>query len=125
MIFLVKCTVVSSLYITRPMANPTSYQTQVKQELKNMDHRLDEMEEKMTSIDAKLTQVVDAILGNSLTKTGGFVNDIDELKQKIELLESQVKKQEEFKKKFSWTVGLVTAGAVIIQYFINLYNKMI
>jgi len=125
MIFLVKCTVVSSLYITKHMANPTSYQTQVKQELKNMDHRLDEMEEKMNSIDAKLTQVVDAILGNSLTKTGGFVNDIDELKQKIELLESQVKKQEEFKKKFSWTVGLVTAGAVIIQYFINLYNKMI
>jgi len=107
------------------MANPTQYQQQVKQELKNMDHRLDEMEEKMTSIDAKLTQVVDAILGNSLTKTGGFVNDIDQLKKKIELLESQVKKQEEFKKKFSWTVGLVTAGAVIIQYFINLYNKMI
>ena len=76
------------------MANPTSYQTQVKQELKNMDHRLDEMEEKMTSIDAKLTQVVDAILGNSLTKSGGFVNDIDELKEKIELLEAQVKKQE-------------------------------
>ena len=106
------------------MANPTQYQQQVKQELKNMDHRLDEMEESMTSIDAKLTQVVDAILGNSLTKTGGFVNDIDELKQKIELLESQVKKQEEFKKKFSWTVGLITAGAVIVQYFINLYTKL-
>ena len=106
------------------MANPTSYQTQVKQELKNMDHRLDEMEEKMTSIDAKLTQVVDAILGNSLTKTGGFVNDIDKLKEKIELLEAQVKKQEEFKKKFTWTVGLVTAGALIIQYFINLYTKL-
>jgi len=106
------------------MANPTSYQTQVKQELKNMDHRLDEMEEKMTSIDAKLTQVVDAILGNSLTKTGGFVNDIDQLKKKIELLESQVKKQEEFKKKFSWTVGLVTAGALVVQYFINLYTKI-
>lgn len=64
------------------MANPTEYQKQVKQELKNMDHRLDEMEEKMTSIDTKLTQVVDAILGNSLTKTGGFVNDIDQLKKK-------------------------------------------
>lgn len=106
------------------MANPTSYQTQVKQELKNMDHRLDEMEEKMTSIDAKLTQVVDAILGNSLTKSGGFVNDIDKLKEKIELLEAQVKKQEEFKKKFTWTVGLVTAGALILQYFINLYAKI-
>jgi archaellum component FlaC len=106
------------------MANPTEYQKQVKQELKNMDHRLDEMEEKMTSIDTKLTQVVDAILGNSLTKTGGFVNDIDQLKKKIELLESQVKKQEEFKKKFSWTVGLVTTGALVIQYFINLYTKI-
>jgi len=62
------------------MADHTAYQQQVKQELKNMDHRLDEMEEKMNSIDTKLTQVVDAILGNSLTKTGGFVNDIDELK---------------------------------------------
>ena len=106
------------------MANPTSYQTQVKQELKNMDHRLDEMEEKMTSIDAKLTQVVDAILGNSLTKSGGFVNDIDKLNEKIELLEAQVKKQEEFKKKFTWTVGLVTGGTLIIQYFINLYTKL-
>ena len=106
------------------MANPTQYQQQVKQELKNMDQRLYELEEKMTSIDTKLTQVVDAILGNSLTKTGGFVNDIDELKKKIELLESQVKKQEEFKKKFSWTVGLVTAGALVTQYLINLYSKI-
>ena len=106
------------------MANPTQYQQQVKQELKNMDQRLYELEEKMTSIDTKLTQVVDAILGNSLTKTGGFVNDIDELKKKIELLEAQVKKQEEFKKKFSWTVGLVTAGALVTQYLINLYSKI-
>ena len=45
-------------------------------------------------------------------------------KKKIELLESQVKKQEEFKKKFSWTVGLVTTGALVIQYFINLYTKI-
>ncbi len=106
------------------MANPTQYQQRVKQELKNMDQRLYELEEKMTSIDTKLTQVVDAILGNSLTKTGGFVNDIDELKKKIELLEAQVKKQEEFKKKFSWTVGLVTAGALVTQYLINLYSKI-
>jgi len=106
------------------MANPTQFQQQVKQELKNMDQRLYELEEKMTSIDTKLTQVVDAILGNSLTKTGGFVNDIDQLKKKIELLESQVEKQEEFKKKFSWTVGLVTAGALVIQYLINLYSKI-
>jgi len=106
------------------MANPTQFQQQVKQELKSMDQRLYDLEEKMTSIDTKLTQVVDAILGNSLTKTGGFVNDIDELKKKLELLEEQVKKQEEFKKKFSWTVGLVTAAALIIQYIANIYPKI-
>ena len=106
------------------MANPTQFQQQVKQELKNMDHRLDEMEEKMTSIDTKLTQVVDAILGNSLTKTGGFVNDIDELKKKIVELETKLEKQEEFKKKFSWTIGLITAGALIIQWITNIYPKL-
>ena len=89
-----------------------------------MDQRLYDLEEKMTSIDTKLTQVVDAILGNSLTKTGGFINDVDELKKKIELLEEQVKKQEEFKKKFSWTIGLITAGALIIQWLTNIYPKL-
>ncbi len=106
------------------MANPTQFQQQVKQELKNMDHRLNEMEEKMISIDTKLTQVVDAILGNSLTKTGGFVNDIDELKKKIVELETKLEKQEEFKKKFSWTIGLITAGALIIQWITNIYPKL-
>jgi len=102
----------------------TAFQQQVKQELKSMDQRLYDLEEKMTSIDTKLTQVVDAILGNSLTKTGGFIHDIDELKKKIEELETKLQKQEEFKKKFSWTVGLITAGALIIQWIANIYPKL-
>jgi chromosome segregation ATPase len=102
----------------------TAFQQQVKQELKSMDQRLYDLEEKMTSIDTKLTQVVDAILGNSLTKTGGFIHDIDELKKKITELEAKLEKQEEFKKKFSWTVGLITAGALIIQWIANIYPKL-
>jgi len=105
------------------MSNPT-FQQQIKSELHSMDQRLHELEEKMTSIDTKLTQVVEAILGNALTKTGGFVSDIDELKQKIKLLEAQIAKQEEFKKKFSWTVGLITIAALIIQYITNVYPKI-
>ena len=105
-------------------SNLSAFQEQVKQELKNMDQRLYELEEKMNSIDTKLTQVVDAILGNSLTKTGGFINDIDELNKKMEVLETQIEKQEEFKKKFSWTVGLITAGALIIQWIANIYPKI-
>jgi hypothetical protein len=63
------------------MAQP--FEQQVEKELKSMDQRLYDLEEKMTSIDTKLTQVVDAILGNALTKSGGFVKDIDDLKDKI------------------------------------------
>ena len=102
----------------------TTFQQQVKQELKSMDQRLYDLEEKMNSIDTKLTQVVDAILGNSLTKTGGFINDIDQLKKKIEELETKLERQEEFKKKFSWTIGLITAGALIIQWIANIYPKL-
>ena len=102
----------------------TTFQQQVKQELKSMDQRLYDLEEKMNSIDTKLTQVVDAILGNSLTKSGGFITDIDQLKKKINELELKLEKQEEFKKKFSWTIGLITAAALIIQWITNIYPKL-
>lgn len=101
-----------------------SFEQQVEKELKSMDQRLYDLEEKMTSIDTKLTQVVDAILGNALTKTGGFVKDIDDLKDKIKVLEDKLEKQEDFKKKFSWTISLVVVAALVIQYFSNLYSNL-
>jgi hypothetical protein len=42
--------------------------------------------EKVTSIDTKISQVVDAILGNALTKDGGVVNDIRSLQAKVKNL---------------------------------------
>ena len=89
-----------------------------------INDRLFELEEKIASIDTKLTQVVDAILGNPLTKTGGFINDIQMLKVKMVELEEKLEKQEEFKKRFSWTVGLVAVIAIIVQYFTNLYSDL-
>ena len=56
-------------------------------ESQEINDRLFELEERIASIDTKLTQVVDAILGNPLTKTGGFINDIQTLKIKMEELE--------------------------------------
>lgn len=100
------------------------FEEQVKQELKNMDQRLYDLEEKMTSIDTKLTQVVDAILGNPLTKTGGFVNDIDVLKEKIKELEKKIEKQEEFKKRVTWTVAIIVAAAAIVQYITSVYSAV-
>lgn len=101
-----------------------AFESQVEKELKSMDQRLYDLEEKMTSIDTKLTQVVDAILGNALTKTGGFVADINELKDRIKDLETKLQKQEEFKKRFTWTIGIVVTIFAAIQYFVNIYNKI-
>jgi len=100
------------------------FEQQVEKELKSMDQRLYDLEEKMTSIDSKLTQVVDAILGNALTKTGGFVADITELKERIKELETKIQKQEEFKKRFTWTVGIIIGVAALVQYVANLYSKI-
>jgi len=101
-----------------------SFEEQVEKELKSMDQRLYDLEEKMTSIDTKLSQVVDAILGNALTKTGGFVKDIEDLKIKIKDLEDKLQKQEEFKKKFTWTIGIIVAVAATVQYLANVYSKI-
>lgn len=89
-----------------------------------MDQRLYELEEKMTSIDTKLTQVVDAILGNPLTKKGGFVNDIEVMKNKIEILEKKIERQEDFKKKISWTIGIIIAIVMTLQYISSIYSNV-
>jgi hypothetical protein len=78
----------------------------------------------MNSIDNKLTQVIEAIMGNPLTKAGGVVNSIDLLEKKIKGLEEKVEKQEEFKKRLTWTVGLILAAAMIIQYLLDLYSHI-
>ena len=100
------------------------FEQQVEKELKSMDQRLYDLEEKMTSIDTKLTQVVDAILGNALTKTGGFVADIAELKERIKDLETKLQKQEEFKKRFTWTVGIIVGIGVLLQYISTIYRNI-
>lgn len=93
-------------------------------DLQNMEVRLSDMENKIDSIDTKLTQVVDAILGNPLTKTGGFIKDIELLKSKIESLERSQKDQDDFKKKVSWTVGIIMAIGIIVQYMVNIYTAV-
>lgn len=96
----------------------------IKTELTQMEMRLTDMEEKIDSIDTKLTQVVDAILGNPLTKTGGFISDIQTLKEKIEVMERKQEKFDEFRKKISWTVALIMGGVLLLQYLSNIYSNV-
>lgn len=97
------------------------FEQSVGEKLKSMENRLSDLEEKMTSIDTKLTQVVDAILGNPLTRTGGFIDDIEVLKKEICSLKEKEVKNDEFRKRFTWTIGIIVAIALIAQFVINLY----
>lgn len=89
-----------------------------------MDLRLTEMEEKIDAIDKKLNQVIEAILGNPLTKSGGFIKDIDVLEEKIVILEKKLEKMEEFRKRISWTIGLIVGVAVLLQYLADIYSSL-
>lgn len=100
------------------------FEEQVKSELKSMDQRLYDMEEKIVSIDTKLTQVVDAILGNPLTKQGGFVKDIESLEEKIKDLEKKVEKHEEFKKKVYWAAAIIGALVIGAEYLTKIISNI-
>lgn len=96
----------------------------IESNLLSMNTRLTVLEERMVSIDTKLTTVVDAILGNSLTKTGGFIDDIKTLKTKIAILEDKAEKGENFKRRIIWTIGIVVSVAIILEYFTRLYGHL-
>lgn len=106
------------------MSSTDVYQDQINKELKSMDQRLYDLEEKMTSIDGKLTQVVDAILGNPLTKSGGFIDELKVMKKKVEMLEEKMEKQEEFKKRIAWTAGLIVAALLLIEQLSKIYSSL-
>lgn len=95
-----------------------------KTELSQMEIRLTDMEEKIDLIDTKLTQVVDAILGNPLTKTGGFVSEMENLKHKVEQLEKKQEKFDEFRKRITWTIALVMGAVLLFQYISNIYSNI-
>lgn len=96
----------------------------IKDELLSMDLRLSEMEDKLDKLDIKLTQVVDAILGNPLTKQGGLIEEMNILKVKIMELEKKQLKYESFKNKVTWTVGLIMGGGMLLQYAAMIYSNL-
>lgn len=101
-----------------------SLKQQIEIDLKSMDQRLEDLEDKMTSIDTKLSQVIDAILGNPLTKEGGVVSEIRTLKVEIEVLKAKLESQEDFKNRVLWTVGIIVAIAAFIQFATGIYSNI-
>ena len=101
-----------------------TFEESVLEDIKNMDQRLTELEEKIDDINTKLTQVVDAILGNPLTKTGGFINDISVLKDKMENLEKKVARQDDFRKRVYWAITIGVGAILLTQYLTTIYANL-
>jgi chromosome segregation ATPase len=101
-----------------------NFEESVIEDIKNMDQRLTELEEKIDSINTKLTQVVDAILGNPLTKTGGFMKEITNLEEQIESLSRRICKQEDFRKRVYWFVSIVGGTILLVQYLTTIYSNL-
>lgn len=93
-------------------------------EIQNMDSRLTDMEEKIDKIDKKLTQVVDAILGNPLTKQGGFIHDIEVINDRIQKLERAQAKLDDFKKRVYWTTSIAVCIILFFQYITSIYKNI-
>lgn len=89
-----------------------------------IESKFKDLDTKILTIDAKLTQVVEAILGNSLTNQGGFMSEMNIMQRKLETLESKMEVQEEFRKKFLWTVVLVSAIGALAQFIFHLYARL-
>jgi hypothetical protein len=100
------------------------FEESVLEDIKNMDQRLTELEEKIDDINTKLTQVVDAILGNPLTKTGGFMKEITALEEQIEALKKRICRQEDFRKRVYWAITIGVGAIIVVQYLTTIYANL-
>lgn len=89
----------------------------MEQRLSIMENKLDDVESKLDIVDTKLNQVIEALIGNPLTKSNGLVEDLKETKTKVEKHDQSLKKV-----KWFW-LGVISVGsalALIIQFVIGL-----
>lgn len=89
----------------------------MEQRLSIMENKLDDVESKLDIVDTKLNQVIEALIGNPLTKSNGLVEDLKETKIKVEQHDQSLKKV-----KWFW-LGVISVGsalALIIQFVIGL-----
>jgi hypothetical protein len=87
-----------------------------QQELVKMESRMTELETKIDSIDGKLNQVVEALVGNPI------IGNAAGLVSKISQLERDINDLRDFKKKIVWTSATIAGIAIIIDYLLRIYT---
>lgn len=121
------------------MAAEDKFHKDISQELENMDERLSNLEQKVTTVEGKvdminnkLSTVIEAIIGNGVTKKGGLVEELSRESARLQLLEdtriaaleAKVTKLENFYQRVLWTAGLIIGTTIVIQYVIQMYKDI-
>ena len=81
--------------------------TLMENRLTTMENKLNDVESKLDSLDKKMSQVIDALIGNKLTKSNGLADDIREIGDLAD-------KHEEIIKRAKWLwIGIVSVSTII------------
>jgi hypothetical protein len=81
--------------------------TLMEKRLTTMEDKLNDVESKLDALDGKMSQVIDAIIGNKLTKSNGLADDVREIGELAD-------KHEEIIKRAKWLwIGVVSVSTII------------
>ncbi len=85
--------------------------------LSKMEERLDELEVKIDLIDAKLSTVIDALVGNKILKSDGLVS-------RLEKFEKELQELKEFKNKILYGVAAIVSLGIALDFFLKAYLNL-
>jgi hypothetical protein len=63
-------------------------------------------------------------LKNIVLENDDLKDKIEILEEKITLMEKKIEKQEEFRRRITWTIGIVVAIAAVLQYVSGLLSNI-
>jgi glutamate/tyrosine decarboxylase-like PLP-dependent enzyme len=81
--------------------------TLMESRLSQMEGKLNDVETKLDALDGKMSQVIDAIIGNKLTKSNGLADDIREIGELADKHEQIINRA-----KWLW-IGVVSVSTII------------
>jgi len=85
--------------------------------LSKMEERLDELEVKIDLIDAKLSTVIDALVGNKILMSDGLVS-------RLAKFEKELQELKDFKNKILYGVAAIVGVGVFLDFLLKTYLNL-
>lgn len=87
-------------------------------EMEELYKRINKFEENQAKMNENLETVVEALIGNKLTKAGGMIKELQKTNERLDNLDADIRELKKFKDRIVWTVmGLLTLGSALSWIF--------